>query len=576
MQATSRYFSGAVWVGVEGLLLRIDPRTDEITRYPVVDRPLELAPGDGELLVSTGPSPPKLPALAEDKVARFSLAENWLDDTDPAHAYPAPPFRGQFEHATNAQLLTYAAAPRATLEPEVAASMPVVSDGGRLYTFRVRPGFRFSPPSNEAVTAETFRYSIERALSPGLGPEAPGYSVVSDIVGAGTFHAGKARHISGIAVRGNELTIRLVAPSGDFPARLSMPFFAAVPIGTPVLRGGVQTPIPSAGPYYLKLAWEGELLVLERNPNYRGSRPHRLKRIEYALNDGPSRTVDRIESGDADYAADVLGESTFAVGSPLDARFGGTHKAGAPLLVRTPQLGLRFLRFNTARGAFTDARLRRAVNYAIDRRALAAVLGDTPSDSYLPPALRSSDRSSVYPFSPNPTRARALLRGFHGTVVLYTCADPDCSATARIVHANLAALGIPVKIEQFDDPFGEALKPGAAYDILLTTWFLDWADPSNFLNLFLDPNGFRPDWAPPPAPIPAAYRRELEHASLLRGNARATAYRRLAVKLERDVAPFAVYSTPVLPELFSGRVNCRVEDPVIGATDIGALCVKKR
>ena len=52
--------------------------------------------------------------------------------------------------------------------------MPAVTDGGRMYTFRVRKGYRFSPPSNEPVTAETFRYSIERALSPGLGRETPG------------------------------------------------------------------------------------------------------------------------------------------------------------------------------------------------------------------------------------------------------------------------------------------------------------------------------------------------------------------------------------------------------------------
>ena len=176
---------------------------------------------------------------------------------------------------------------------------------------------------------------------------------------------------------------------------------------------------------------------------------------------------------------------------PSEARWtpasGGRTRPARRCSYAHRKLGLRFLRFNTARGAFTDARLRRGVNYAIDRRALAAVLGERPSDSYLPPALPSSDRSSVYPLSPNASRARALLRGFRGTVVLYTCTDPDCTATARILHANLAALGIPVKIEQFDDPFGEALKPGAAYDILLTTWFFDWADPSNFLNLLLDP-----------------------------------------------------------------------------------------
>src|SRR5439155_17682012 len=129
-------------------------------------------------------------------------------------------------------------------------------------------GFRFSPPLGEQVTAKTFQYSIERALSPRLGPEAPAYSTVSDIVGASAFHDGRTRHVSGIVVRGDTLSIRLVAPAGDFLARLSTPFFAAVPIGTPIVNGGVQTPIPSAGPYYLKLSWQGELIVLERNPNY--------------------------------------------------------------------------------------------------------------------------------------------------------------------------------------------------------------------------------------------------------------------------------------------------------------------
>ena len=58
---------------------------------------------------------------------------------------------------------------------EVAAAMPRVSPDGRTYTFTIRPGYRFSPPvSGEQVTAETFRASIERALSPGLGADTPG------------------------------------------------------------------------------------------------------------------------------------------------------------------------------------------------------------------------------------------------------------------------------------------------------------------------------------------------------------------------------------------------------------------
>jgi hypothetical protein len=76
--------------------------------------------------------------------------------------------------------------------------------------------------------------------------------------------------------------------------------------------------------------------------------------------------------------------------------------------------------------------------------------------------------------------------------------------------------------------------------------------------------------------IPPAYRRELERVALLRGAARSSAYRELSVKLAREVAPFAALSTPVLPEFFSARVGCRVEQPIVGAVDIGALCITKQ
>ena len=65
------------------------------------------------------------------------------------------------------------------------------------------------------------------------------------------------------------------------------------------------------------------------------------------------------------------------------------------------------------------------------------------------------------------------------------------------MRANLASAGLPVKIVQLDDPFGASIRPGAEYDMLLTAWFYDWADPSEGLNLLLDPKGFRPNWAGP-------------------------------------------------------------------------------
>ena len=54
------------------------------------------------------------------------------------------------------------------LVPDAARSLPTVSEDGRTYTFTIRPGMRFSPPSNQPVTAQTFKHTIERSLSPYL------------------------------------------------------------------------------------------------------------------------------------------------------------------------------------------------------------------------------------------------------------------------------------------------------------------------------------------------------------------------------------------------------------------------
>ena len=68
---------------------------------------------------------------------------------------------------------------------------------GRTYTFRIRDGFRFSPPSNETVTAATFKHTLERAFSPRLGRGGRGPSEASAIQGLAAYLAGKARHVSG-------------------------------------------------------------------------------------------------------------------------------------------------------------------------------------------------------------------------------------------------------------------------------------------------------------------------------------------------------------------------------------------
>jgi serine/threonine-protein kinase len=572
------YFDGYLWVpiGSEGRIARVDPSSDEVAYFPVGERPVTATAGDGVLLVSGEKGPPALKALPKDEVATFSLAEDYVDDIDPATAY-VDSFRAQLEYATGAKLLNYpdAPAPEGTiLRPEVAAAMPRVSRDGKTYTFRIRSGYRFSPPSDEPVTAETFRYTLERALSPRLGSQAPAISFLSDIVGAEEFHDGSATHIGGIAVTGDRLRIRLEAPAGDFLSRLSLPYFAAVPIGTPIIEGGLQRPIPSAGPYFIAEKFLDERLVLERNPNYEGPRPHRLQRVVYDINNSTKRTLSRINAGEADYTADVQQQSTFASGGPLDMRFGRSAGPGQRLYL-TPQPGLGYIQLNTKRGIFTDARLRRAVAYAIDRRALAAVRGNRPTDQYLPPTVPGYRDVSIYPLAPVLSKARRLAGRGRRTALLYTCTRPDCTGRARVLKANLAEIGIQVGIKSFDDQFAEAHKPGAVWDLLDAGWGLDWSDPSSIFDVLVADVGFRPPWAPPPALADPGVDADLARAAELLPPKRYAAYQWIERRLLQGELPLVPFENWVLPEFFSERIGCKVFHPVYPSVDISALCVKK-
>ncbi len=103
-----------------------------------------------------------------------------VDFLDPGLAYL--PGSWQVLHSTCAKLLNYpdgSGASGGRLVPELAEGFRSRSGGGRTYTFTVRRGFRFSPPSGEPVTAQSMKYTIERSLDPRMRSAAP--SLVSDV-----------------------------------------------------------------------------------------------------------------------------------------------------------------------------------------------------------------------------------------------------------------------------------------------------------------------------------------------------------------------------------------------------------
>jgi YVTN family beta-propeller protein len=576
---------GAVWVAnsLSGTVSRIDPETNRVeATVETGEAPQGVTVANGLVWVSvqSRAAPPEAPAVAtEGNVARVLVPAD-PGTTDPALG-DAADFQMRF--ATCALLYNYPDRPfpeGARLQPEVAGGQPSVSSDGLTYTFRLRPGFRFSPPSNEAVTAAAFERAIERTLSPRMG--SLGAVLMRDIVGAEAYIAGRAKSLAGVSARGNTLVVELTRPAPDLLARLSTPYFCAVPPDTPITAEGVD-PLPSAGPYYVASHVPDRSLVLRRNPNYDGPRPQGLAEIHYEIGLPPERGVAEVEAGRADYV--VLHPLLSApvpeeVERRLTARFGARSeaaRAGRQQLFTQPTAEAYYFLFNARRGPFAEARLRRAVNYAIDRRALAAHTGlgprGRPTDQYIPPGLPGFEDAAIYPLGgPDLATARRLAGSRPRAAVLYTCSLPGCSRHAEILRSNLRAIGIELDVRQF--PLGEMFarirKPGELWDLTYWNWFVDYPDPSNFINDQFAVGGFG---ELPGLAHDADLERRMEAASRLTGEARLRAYARLDRDLAEQEMPAAAFASGTVSHFLSARMGCQVLHPIYGL-DLAALCVR--
>jgi YVTN family beta-propeller protein len=575
--------AGSVWVANsgDGTVTRIDSRSNRVISTTVVGgspQALTVAAGRVWVTIDERSIAPGDVGLRGGTLGILSF--NDVDSVDPALAYSNLAI--QLEYATCAQLVNYpdlAGPAGSQLTPEVAQALPARSSDGRTYTFTIRRGFRFSPPSNEPVTAQTFKDSIERTLNPKM--HSPFAAYMTDLVGARPYMAGRASHIAGIVARADQLTIRLTAPAPDFLSRIALPGFCAVPSNTP----STPTPrmIPAAGPYYVSAYAPGHGVMLARNPNYRGTRPHHFARIQLAIGVPAGLAVREVELGSADYT--TLGPYSYPTTTriaslvpQLAARYGARSRGaarGRPQFFTNPTLGVDYLALNTHRPLFSDVRLRRAVNYAIDRRALAAIAGYGPeptTDHYLAPGTSGYRAAQIYPARPDPTKARQLVQAAHPrsrTAVLYTLDYQPGRALAQIVKNNLGTVGIHARIKSFPTTalFKRLSTPGEPFDLAVAGWFAADPDPSQMLNELLDGTA-----GIPPFDDPASQRR-LAAVAQLSGPQRYLTYGALDLELARNAAPLAAFGNSSSYDFFSARIGCQIYG--VDGMDLAALCIRR-
>ncbi len=369
------------------------------------------------------------------------------------------------------------------IAPDLSESWEI-SSNGQIFTFRLNPSATFH--DGRKVTADDFRWSLERAADPAT--ESPSADIfLGDIVGAMDKLKGEARSIAGISVI-DEQTLRLEidAPKAYFPSKMTYATaFVVDPANVETGQQWVREP-NGTGPFMLADYEPGVLMRLERFDGYHLG-PAILEAVEFNLAGGDRLLMyenDELHFGNVG----VAGLEMF--GDPTNPLHNQLHQA-------PPGFDTTYIGMNVNEPPFDDPNIRLALNYAIDReRLIAMLLEDTvaPARGILPPGFPgyNADLDS-YEF--NPEKARQLLaESKYGS---------DTANYPAITMTMPGSFGSPV------DPMMQAIlllweeQLGITMDILQTEWatylqdlrqgrfqifgglgwIADYADPENFLDV---------------------------------------------------------------------------------------------
>ena len=415
-----------------------------------------------------------------------------------------------------------------------------VSPDGRTWTFNLRPGLQWS--DGTPLTASDFVYTIRRMANPETGFDVAWYfSAIKNFKDA---NDGKVPvdQIAAAAPSPTTLTITTTEPTPYLLMLLSdlyvVPEHVVAKVGDPWSQSPATA--VSSGPFKLA-SWERDKqLVYVANPQYRGIRKPYLERIVYEVGQDSSFFPAYL-SGEVD-AIPWIYEGPL---SPSDiARLESDQRLKQEAHV-WPYFQTWWIAFGGDQTAFKDARVRKAFSMAIDRDAIIkSVLRGmaVPAYGMLPPGFPCAQPDRLRGAQPyNPAEARKLLaeagypdgKGFPKYDLDLRAASPTIEAAGEAIQAMIKQnLGVDVGVQNLERKlFMDRLNK---YDLplVLIPWEYDYADASNFMNIYK--TGGRHPWSN------AAYDKLVDQAnSTMDTVQRCVMYRRAEDTLVRD--PGAVF-----------------------------------
>ncbi|HEY2387198.1 MAG TPA: ABC transporter substrate-binding protein [Candidatus Binatia bacterium] len=421
--------------------------------------------------------PKRAPGERRGGVLRLSAPDD-VPTLDPALGYDTRSWF--FEEHLFETLVAYD--DQAALVPGLAERWEVAPDGRR-YRFALRNGLVFS--DGTPLTAADAVGSIERVLDPKTRSQGAEY--FRDVVGATAYVEGGAPHVAGLrAPDARTVEIELQSPDPLFLHKLALMFAAVVPVERARALGDDFTTQPlGSGPFVLREWRRGERIVLARNPRYRiADRPY-LDGVVQQVGVNPELSWLMFESGELDVSGIPPADFPSVMRDP----------ARAALTVHATALDTMFVGLNCEMPPLDDRRVRQAINYAVDKAGVIALLNGRGVEAHgiVPPNMPGYHVDLAgYPHDTE--KARALLAaaghadGF--TTEIWTQGTDTDLKIAQKIQQDLAKLGVGLEIKSVAwSSFLEAIRQPKTVPVFDLGWSADFPDPSNFLDVLFHSGG---------------------------------------------------------------------------------------
>lgn len=384
--------------------------------------------------------------------------------------------------------------------PELAESWDV-SDDGLVYTFHLADA-KWS--NGDPVTASDFVYAWQRLDNPDTASE---YAFILDtvhIANAAAVNAGEAdpSELGVKAVDDKTLEVTLTLPCDFFLSLLAFPSFFPLNQKFYEAQGDQFALSPDnllyCGPYTMTGYQQGSEYTFEKNPDY-----FKADQMTDYVDKIVFRYLQDTQSAMLDYQSGNL-DVVKLQGDQVD-QYSGTEGFTNRM---TGYLWYLSIDFNTSvhpeNSQFANLNLRKAMSLAIDRDTIAANVlkdGSIGADGLIPQDLATGpsgedfreENGKVTEYNLDQAKeyyAKALEELGTDTVsfeLLYE--DSEASkAVAEYIQSNLKAIGMDVTLNSKPKKTRLQLMNDKDYNVALTRWGPDYADPETYFDLFTTDN----------------------------------------------------------------------------------------